>query len=352
MWELICDHRYGWGTIAADRSPWRSDGHASSVSALPGEAGLRFSIPQSRVVIPRKDADPWGVMRAVRAEIVVSRPPGAGHGAGGGGGTLIDADQSFRIRFDGFNEIIIEMLGLQSSFRLEGLPAGAWASISFWHNGVNLLGYGYSYSYGSGSTSGEGGGGGTPFLVPGQVPPVGPRGVWIGNRIGVPAGFLNGNIQSVRIWRQDPKSMLKIFLQRPFDPLLLDCWSTYIRKLNEVATRNPECAQWMGGSISQIHNDLFQKLAQKTPEKVAEFWAFGAAYQELWAAGKVGSAEMKELITRLRDWLKHENLFDPDDPDLKGNLENPCLRKIVEAVGTLDCDADMAQMIKWILGYP
>lgn len=347
MWELICHHEYRWGTIAADRSPWHSDGYSAGVVPLPGEAGLRFPTRQSRVVIPRKNADAWGSMRAVRAEIVASRPQGAGAGHLGGGGMLVDADQCFRVYFDGLHEIIIQMLGQTASFRFDELPAGNWVTISFSHDGVNKLEYSWSYTFGLGS-----GGGFGSFIVPGQVPAVGPEGVWIGNAIGSPLGFLNGNIQSLRIWRADPQAMIKKFLRRPFTPSQLECWGNFIRKLNEVSSQDPdpECAEWRATAIGSIHNDFLQRLAQKSPEKVAEFWAFCAAYQALWAGGKVGSSEMKDLMARLRDWLKNEQLFSSDDPKLRGILEHPCMTNFTAAVGDLECDADAQTMLRALLG--
>lgn len=348
MWELICHHQYRWGTIAADRSKWRSDGYAASVVPLPGEAGLRFPTQQSRVVIPRKDGDAWGSMRAIRVEIVASRPRGAGAGRLGGGGTLIDADQSFFVGFDGLHEIIIQMLGQTVSFRFDDLPAGNWVTISFSHDGVNQLHYGWSYSLASGL--GEGMGTGTPFYVPGQVPPVGPEGVLIGNRIGAPTGYLNGNIQSVKIWRLDPQTMIKTFLARPFTPSQLDCWVQFKKKLDEAAAQDPECAAWLDRTLSQIRGDFLQRLSQKSPEKVAEFRAMCKAYQELWAAGKVGSPEMKALVARLRDWLKSEHLFAADDPDLQGTLSNPCIKNFTAAVGGLECDPQTQALLNAIMG--
>jgi hypothetical protein len=348
MWELICHHQYCWGTIAADRSPWHSDGRSSGVVPLPGETGLRFPTQQSRIVIPRRDVDAWGVMRAVRVEIVASRPQGAGAGALGGGGTLIDADQCFRIRFDGLHEIIIEILGQTLSFRFDELPAGNWVAIYFSHDGVNQLEYRWSYSLASGL--GSAAGTGSPFLVPGQVPAVGPQGVWIGNRIGHPAGYLNGNIQSVKIWRLDPQTMKKNFVARPFPPALVDCWANFMRKLREAAAQDPECAGWLKAAIENLHSDVFQRLSQKSPETVADFWKMLNTYQRLWAAGKVGSPEMQDLVVRLRDWLKSEGVFSSDDPDLRPMLENPCVRKFGGLIGGLECDADAQTLLKAILG--
>lgn len=340
MWELICHHDYRWGAIAADRSPWRSDGVTSGVAEMAGEAGLRFSTRHSRVVIPRKQNDPWSTLRAISVSIVARYIEHSG-------GVLIDADQCFRLRFDGPNEIVIEILGQTLSFRFDGMPVGNWITIGFSHDGVNTLSHGHNYSLASGL--GEGGGAGT-FNVPGQVPAVGPEGVWIGSRIGAPEAHLKGNIASVKIWRLDPQTMIKTFLKRPFTPPLLECWVNFVRKLKDAARKDPECAEWLAGAVEQMQNEVFQRLAQKSPETVAEFRKMCEAYQKLWAAGKVGSPEMQELVARLRDWLKSEGLFSGDDPDLRPILENPCIRNFVGAVGGLECDADAQTLIKAILG--
>jgi len=340
MWELICHHQYCWGTIAADRSPWHSDGFVTDVAPLAGEPGLRFSTPQSRIVIPRKAADAWRVMRAIRVEIVASSLQG--------GGTLIDADQCFRVRFDGPQKIVVDILGKSLEYEIEGLPVGNWVSFQFSHDGVNALTHGYGYTLASGL--GEGAGGGSAQFVPGQVPAVGPQGVWFGNRIGSPASHLNGNIQSIKIWRADPKTIIKKFLDRPLSPPLLKCWGDFLHKINEVSSKDPDCVAWLARVAEQMQSGFFQRLAQKSPEKIAEFWDLCAAYQKLWAAGKVGSDEMKDLAARLRDWLKSENLFSTDDPDILGVFENPCMKNLTGAVGGLDCDADAQTLLKAILG--
>ena len=74
------------------------------------------------------------------------------------------------------------------------------------------------------------------------------------------------------------------------------------------------------------------------------------AYQQLWSAGKVGSAEMRALMVKLRDWLKREGIFSADDPVLQRTLQNPCMAKFTAAAGDLNCDPDAQTLIKAILG--
>jgi hypothetical protein len=258
MLELICYHHYIWGTIAADRSPWHSDGFADGVAPLAG-GGLNFSTPQSRVVIPRRDGDPWGAIGALRVEIVASSQQG--------GGTIVDADGCFRVSFAGPQTIVVEILGYTLSVLIKDLPLGNWVSFHFWHDGVNQLDYGYEYGWPGGSGEGTS----SPSNVPGQVPPVGPQGVWIGSQIGNPNKHLNGNVSSVKIWRLDPEAMVPPFLGRPFTPPLLKCWGDMIGRINQAAAADPECAAWWKDLIEQQQKQLVTRLGQKSPDTLAEF---------------------------------------------------------------------------------
>lgn len=274
MFELICHHEYCWGTIAADRSPWRSDGIPSAVSPLPGsQVGLRFSAPQSQIFIPRRPNDPWGHIRAVIIEIQARfiQP----------GGTIIDADGSFRISVDSQGNVIMEILG--ETYGLAQVPFDIWHHFSFSHDGFNAIGWGFdSWTLPDGSGGGAGGGG----IEPGQVPGVGAKGVLIGNRIGAPNQHLTGDIALVKIWRHDPKSMQKEFLNRPIDPTTAKCWAEFIRKFNEWMRDHPECVEWFNATMRQLEDGLFGALAQKSQDKIDEFYKMCIEYQELFAPAR------------------------------------------------------------------
>jgi hypothetical protein len=190
----------------------------------------------------------------------------------------------------------------------------------------------------------------SPTSVPGVVPPVGPEGVWFGSLVDSQARRLHGSIYSVKIWRRDPQTMIKTFLRRPFTPPILECWGKFVRKIDEAAKADPECAAWLVSMLGQVHSDFFVKLAQQSPEAIAEFWKMCEAYQALWAAGKVGSPEMTALVERLRDWLKAQHLFSGDDPDLQPFFQNPCIANLTGAIGGLECDTDVQTLIAAVLG--
>ncbi len=337
MWELICHHEYCWGTIAADRSPWHSDGTPSTVAPLPGgQIGLHFSSPQSQIAVPRRPNDPWGYIRALIVEIQ-ARFQGAG--------TVIDADGSFRIRVDGQGSVFMDILG--ETYNLAQVPFGVWLHFSFRHDGMNQLGWGFdSWVLPDGGGGGAGGGG----IKPGQVPGLGPKGILIGNRIGAPSQHLTGDIASVKIWRSNPNTISDGFLDRPFTPGLADCWAEFFRKLKEAPRRDPECAYWLANFVRAFQANLLAQISQMSADKIAEFKEMGREYADLWRAGKVGSPEMQALAKKMRDWLKAEGLLSLDDPDLLAELNNPCLKKLIKLLPSLDCDPDFQALIKAILG--
>jgi hypothetical protein len=337
VWELICDHRYQWGTIAADRSPWHSDGIASNVSPLPGQAGLRFASPQSRVAVPRKPGDPWSLLGGITVEITarLAQPTG----------TLVDAHQSFRMSLVGG-----VLTGAIPGQQISGaaIPVGRWVRMTFNQGGFNTIGCGFE------TLDGIGGEGGAALsLIPySRVPPAGSAGLLIGGRIGDPSQRFTGDIASVRIWRLDPRSMQNGFLGRPLDPALSDCWGEFLRKLKEALRNDPECADRLRNILAVFQQNFQQALAQKSTAKIDEFRQLCREYRELWRAGLVGSAQMQALAARLRDWLKAEGLFSLDDPDFRPIAEHPCLKKLTGLLPSLDCDPQVQALIQAILGGP
>jgi hypothetical protein len=337
VWELICHHEYCWGTVTADRSPWHSDGIPSAVAPLPsGQVGLHFSSPQSQIAIPRRSNDPWGYIRALIIEIR-ARFQGAG--------TLIDADGSFRIGVDSQGSVIMELLG--KTFTLAQVPFGVWHHFTFSHDGLNSIGWGFeSWTLPDGTSGGAGGGG----KEPGQVQGVGTKGVLIGNRIGAPSQHLTGDIALVKIWRSSPSTISDGFVDRPLTPGVANCWAEFFRKLKEAMRNDPECAYWLVNFVRAFQTGLLAKISQMSGDKIAEFKEMGQQYAELWRAGKIDSPEMQALAKKMRDWLKTEGLVSLDDPDLFAELNNPCLKKLIKFLPSLDCDPQFQALIKAILG--
>ena len=112
----------------------------------------------------------------------------------------------------------------------------------------------------------------------------------------------------------------------------------------EIVSLAPEGAVVLVGGVGL--------LVHCNPDTLAELYQMCKAYQQLWSAGKVGSAEMQALMVKLRDWLKNEGIFSADDPGLRETLQNPCMAKYSGLAGSFNCDPDAQAMIKAILGVP
>jgi hypothetical protein len=319
VWEIICDHKYNWGLIAADRSPWGSNGVLGDVSALPGRAGLHFSGPQSHVAVPRRASDPWGTLVGIIIEIT-ARVDQAG-------GTLVHGHQSFRIWSGNQNIIYAETpSGVASS---NSIPLGEWFRVRFSHNGFNAYGLGYDYPGGSGGGSTR-----ATSIVPG----LGPLGILIGNRIGNSAEHLTGDIAGIRIWRHDPHAPARQFSSRPFDPEAAACWAAFFKAVREALEANPECREWLTSAIESIRKQVFDGLATIDRADLDAFRGICAEYRRLWTAGRVDSVEMLTLMKRLRDWLKDKGLLNGEDPALLNRLDSPCVDILRKSLPSLDCD--------------
>jgi hypothetical protein len=344
VWELICHHEYCWGTIAADRSPWHSDGIPSSVSPLPGgNIGLHFSGPQSQIAIPRRPNDPWGYISALNLEILMRFTQV--------GGTVIDADQSFRIRSNSQGKLLAEFPS--ETIEMGDIPLGAWLQFNFNYNGFDLFGWGFGTYPLPGGGSGVAAGGGQLYGKP--VPGVGPKGILIGNRLGAPAEHFTGDIALIKIWRDDPKSMPWGFVDRPLDPGIAKCWTDFIRKYKEVLKQHPECIEWFDATMGQLTGDFFAallQLAQKDSDKIDEYRQMCMDYRDLWRAGKLGSPEMQALLVKLRDWLEAEGLVSLNDPKFQAIYDNPCMKNMLAQLPRLDCDPEAKAAIGAILGVP
>jgi hypothetical protein len=185
MWELICDQRYQWGLIAADRSGYRSDGIPTGVAASAYGPGI--NIQYGRIAIPRKK--PWDELKGIRVEMIVRFFDAWG--------TLISGDGSFQLDVRNGGVLTGEAGGDVIDTSVSGVPIrdDVWRNITFVHNGLNAMA---PFIDGQITASGP---------AAHQVPGVGPAGVFIGAP--TPLGdqfWLSGEIASVRVWRVDPRS--------------------------------------------------------------------------------------------------------------------------------------------------
>jgi hypothetical protein len=332
MWELICDHYYCWGKIAGDRSQWRpaSDGIVSGgVTLTPDGHGLRFPGPASRISI--KQTHPWLQLGGIRIEIHTRLQ--SYHGF------LIDGD-SFSMRVNrglliasGTGRDVINTYSADLS-----PPLNKWVRLTFEHNGFNQMALFIDDALAA--TRG----------VINAVAGVGPKGVAIGNALDSNNGYLDGDIDRVRVWRIDPDAMKKEFLARPLDPAQADCWARFIHGINAALAANPECAAWLVNTIGKLHQDFLAALAQKSQAKLDEFSEFCAQYRALWRAGLADDPAMQALLAALRDWLINEGLVVPGNPAWQQIAEHECMQLLLKSLPRIDCDPQLLVLLRAIAG--
>ena len=332
MWELICHHRYCWGTIAADRSVWRSDGQSFGVQPLIYHIGLHFPGPQSRIVVPR--TEPWLSLTGIRVEIVTRLADTEGW--------LIDGGDAFGLLLNrgllignGFGRDVINTYDSPLA-----IPTEQWIRLTFEHIGFNAMALFINDALAATSP------------VINAIPGAGPQGVVIGNGIGTTLGYLRGDIESVKVWRIDPRAMQREFLARPLDPAVAECWNEFLRSLRHALRNNPDCARSLADTLAGLTNGFERALAQKDQHDIDEFSKICDEYRKLWRAGLIDSAQMQELAARLRAWLIAKGLFNPDDLALQQLPDDPCFQLILKQLSPLTCDPELMVLLKAFAGNP
>jgi hypothetical protein len=202
-WELICDHTYtGIPGVVVDRSPSGAsygqmlgldDTDFLKDGASAGSGAVRFYKPGS-VYVPTEKSQ-WRALGAIRGEVTLRRQPATT-------AFLLDGDTfEFHIRSGAlvawFSSYPVQYAEIVSSFDAVGpqpyqIPVGQWVTLGFMHDGVRTL-----ELYADGAVIARKTGTYAPIDAPGT------SGLNIGNTR-VLDSPLNGEIDTVRIWRFNP----------------------------------------------------------------------------------------------------------------------------------------------------
>src|SRR5581483_8498990 len=237
-WELICDHTYtGIPGVVVDRSPSAAspgqmigldDTDFLKDGASAGSGAVRFYKPGS-VHVPTEKA-PWRALGAIKGEVTLRRQPAAT-------AFLLDGDTfEFHIRSDAlvawFSSYPLQYAEIVSSFDAIGpqpyqIPVGQWVTLRFMHDGVGRL-----ELCADGAVIARKAGSYAPVDAPGT------SGLNIGNTrtLGSP---LNGEIDTVRIWRFNPRKLQDDFAGRPMDPKTEECWTHFWQEMQAAFARHP-----------------------------------------------------------------------------------------------------------------
>jgi hypothetical protein len=334
MWELICDQRYRWGLIAADRSGYRSDGVPQNVFVGDGGYGIRFSYEggPSHIVIPRKA--PWDTLEGIRVEIIVRLVDPHG--------TLISGHNCFSIYMPAPESIVATGSGGDSiDNRVTGIyPAhGPYQNITFEHIGLNAMAL---WIEGQLAASGP---------AANAIPGIGPLGVYIGAPTVPSAGqdTLAGTIYSVRIWRIDPRSMNRGFTDRTLDPDVAKCWAALAQALKDVLQDDPDCRGFLEGQVKQFLANVTAGLKGMTAADVEMFSALCREYRLLWQANMLDAPQMRELMARFIKFIKQNGLFSTDPQSYGHIINSPCFQKVLSHLPPLTCDPETVALVKFLI---
>jgi hypothetical protein len=349
-WELICDHTYtGIPGVVVDSSPSAAsygqslgldDTDFLKDGASAGSGAVRFYKPGS-VYVP-VDKAPWRALGAIRGEVTLRRQPATT-------AFLLDGDTfEFHIRSGAvvawFSSYPVQYAEIVSSFDAVGpqpyqIPTGQWVTLGFMHDGVRTL-----ELYADGAVIARKIGSYAPVDAPGS------SGLNIGNTRTLDSP-LNGEIDTVRIWRFNPRKPMDDFASRPMDPKTAECWVHFLRQMQAAFARHPDCAQQMLVAVQAIIEDLFRQAMAKGPETQAQLRHAAKHYTQLWHSGHVGGPQMVKTLAELLAWLRLVGLAPDANPALAAFLDSNCLRTVMAEIKPPDCDAKVVHLLRALVRY-
>ena len=285
---------------------------------------------------------PWRALGAIRGEVTLRRQPATT-------AFLIDGDTfEFHIRSGALvawcSSYPVQYAEIVSSFDAVGpqpyqIPMGQWVTLGFMHDGVRTL-----ELYADGAVIARKTGTYAPIDAPGTA------GLNIGNTR-VLDSPLNGEIDTVRIWRFNPRKPLDDFAARPMDPRTTACWTHFLQQMQAAFARHPDCAQQMLTAVQALIEDLFRQAMAKGPETQARLLHAAQTYAQLWHKGHVGGPQMVKALAELIAWLRLVGLAPDASPAFAAFLNSNCLRTVMAEIKPPDCDAKVVHLLRSLAKY-
>ena len=336
QWELLLHHTYtGTPGVIFDQSPGGgSHGVAVNLSAgdfLPdgassGSGAIAFKSGSMVSVLP---TEPWMGLSAVRCEIICSRDVARG-------GTLIDAGSfSFQVADDGGPDLSYGFAGGGEGGN-EGphggapaVPLNTWVTVRFTYNDVT--GSVLSVDGAAVSVSPP-----DPFLKP----IASTRQVAIGNAANGGLAW-NGRIDDVKVWRLNPHWVDGGFVNRPIDPGLPNCWGGWSKALGGALRNDLECAARVRGLIYALVASLVRRAAASSAN--GTWQAAVADYRRRWPNGDLDgiASTFAGVISAMGGDLQLKT-----DPAFAALANDPCFRRIVGQLPSLDCDPQFTDLLR------
>lgn len=164
-------------------------------------------------------------------------------------------------------------------------------------------------------------------------------------------GQMNGQVDDVKVWRLNPHRIGTEFNGRPMDPIVIDCWKQFIRRLADalkiLGEENPECPGFLKRAAERIaygslgraltHSDVTRSLVLESSTE----------YKEHWAEGNLSA--ISDVLRRLIDGLAGEGLDLGQDPDVVALLQSACWQRLLELLEPIDCDDQFINMFKGVV---
>jgi hypothetical protein len=349
MWELICHHTYKWEGRPVDISTYNNPAEIVGRNFLsngiaPASGALRFFTPSAHVRVFPGVA--WNPIGAINVELTVRlTEPSTGSQ------TLIEGDNSFGVFvrdqklfgyfvgksiYPGMNSDGLNTYQDGVDFPGYRVPYGQWVVINFVHDGFKQM---RLYVNGAPVTVAR--------SVLAGVPPVGPKGICIGNSLGGGAPF-GGDIDEVKVWRVDPYRDTKQFIARSADTPTTECWERFSASLSAALAKHPDCALKLTTDFNSIVDRLARGILDKGPETQQRFADVQKEFNRLWREGKIEGSEMQKLISDWVAWLRLIGVAIDTDPGVTSFGNSNCLKLVLDEIEGTDCDAKFAELLKLI----
>lgn len=298
MFKLILSHRYDRGMPAIDHSVFAQHGRCQATAfatddASPNGVGfLDFANPSARVQVPSSVV--WNQIGALAVEAdarLNAGSPSRRNLIEGGGSFALFVDAANAIRFDVLTLVqggsVPQWASVASSPGT--VPIGRWFTVRALHDGL-----GQARVWIDGRLVAE-----RNDFVSG-VPAVGQEGVTIGNWTLASQFPLFGQLAAVHVWKYDPFSAIRAFLQRASDDArlswadLLDCIGRYEGwlSLREAIVR-----------LQDVLREVVYLARNAPPEDQQKLFDAIAAYRQAWNADQLGSVEFMRAHEAIADML-------------------------------------------------
>jgi hypothetical protein len=348
LWELICHQTYKWHGLATDLSFYDSHGVVNVPSAdvlpdgaSPGSGALHFALG-SFVQIETNPG--WKPLAGVRVECIVRVSTISSQRQ-----TLIEAHDSFKIFASGGNlfatfrvdpsippELEAGLIGTYKdgiTFPGYRLPVNKWVRLLLVHDGLTQMQF---FVDGEAVT--------WPRSVLCAVPSVGTNGIRIGNALLGQEPF-NGDVDEIQVWRLDPRSIQRAFLNRPFDKATADCWARYAQSMRAAFIKYPDCARKLIDGIDAALERWLRTVTAQGPETRQRFDDVRERYAQLWREGNLAGPEMRTLIADWCAWLKLVGIAPGGDDAFLALKQSECWKLIERELADIDCDPQAMALI-------